>query len=76
MTASDWKKAFKQLKAKPSKMKKYIKHNEPKERSTGRTLKPCKRCGRYGAHISQYNLELCRHCFREIATDIGFKKYS
>lgn len=76
MTTSDWKKAFKQLKTKPTKLKKYIKHNAPKKRSTGVTLKKCSRCGRYGGHISKYHLGLCRHCFREIATNIGFKKYS
>jgi small subunit ribosomal protein S14 len=76
MTTSDWKKAFKQLKAKPVKMKKYIKHNAPKERPTGQGLVRCGRCGRFGGHISKYNLDLCRCCFREIATSLGFKKYS
>ncbi|MCK5449830.1 30S ribosomal protein S14, partial [Candidatus Pacearchaeota archaeon] len=23
-----------------------------------------------------YNLNLCRHCFRELAVELGFKKYS
>jgi len=32
----------------------------------------CERCGRFGAHMSQYNLNLCRQCFREIAEEIGF----
>jgi len=76
MTTSDYKKVFKQLKNKPIKLKKYIKHNAPKKRSTGELLKKCRRCGRTGAHISKYNLELCRQCFREIATKIGFKKYN
>lgn len=76
MTTKDWKKAFKQLKAKPNILKKYIKHNAPKKRTTGQNLKKCSRCGRTGGHISKYNLGLCRHCFREISTTIGFKKYS
>ncbi len=76
MTTSDWKKAFKQLKSKPVKMKKYIKHNAPKQRPTGQSLKRCTRCGRFGAHISKYGLGVCRCCFREIAVSIGFKKYS
>ena len=76
MTTSDWKKAFKQLKVKPNKLKKYIKHNAPKKRSTGQALKPCTRCGRFGEHISKYRIDLCRHCFRETATKLGFKKYS
>lgn len=76
MTTSDWRKVFKQLKAKPSKIKKYIKHNAPKKRPTGITKFKCSRCGRFGGHISKYGIGLCRHCFREIAPDIGFKKYS
>jgi small subunit ribosomal protein S14 len=76
MTASNYKKVFKQLKAKPIKLKKFVKHNSPKERTCGRNLKLCSRCGRRRGHISKYGLDLCRQCFREIATKIGFKKYS
>ncbi len=76
MTASNYKKVFKQLKSKPVKLKKFIKHNAPKQRSCGKNLKICSRCGRRGAHIDKYGLNLCRQCFREIATKIGFKKYS
>jgi len=76
MTTSDYRKVFKQLKAKPFKQKKFIKHNAPKERSVGKNKKHCRRCGRTGAHIGKYGLNLCRQCFREIATEIGFKKYS
>ena len=76
MTASDWKKILKQLRRKPEVRDKFIKHNKPKDRKTGVAAQKCGRCGRYGAHLNQYNLNLCRHCFREIAEDIGFKKYS
>ncbi len=76
MSYSDYKKEFKQLKAKPAKLKKYIKHNSPKKRSCGVSLKKCKRCGRIRGHISKYGLNLCRQCFREIASDIGFKKFN
>ena len=76
MTYSDYKKVFKQLKAKPAKMQKYLKHNAPKSRKFGRAIKKCRRCGRPGGHISQYGLGLCRTCFREIAVNLGFKKYS
>ena len=76
MTASDWKKKFKQLDAKPAVKIKFIKHNKPKERKIGIAAKKCEKCGRFGAHISSYGLNLCRHCFREIAEEIGFKKYS
>ena len=76
MTTSNYDKVFKQLKVKPAILKKYIKHNAPKKRTTGKSLRRCKRCGRFGAHIRKYSLGLCRHCFREIATNLGFKKYS
>ena len=76
MTASDWRKELKQLRKKPVVMAKYIKHNKPKERKIGIASKKCERCGRFGAMINRYELNLCRHCFREIAEEIGFKKYS
>jgi len=76
MTASDWKKLHKQLKSKPAVAKKFIKHCKPKERKTGIAIRKCERCGRFGAHVGQYGLNFCRQCFREIATEIGFKKYS
>jgi small subunit ribosomal protein S14 len=75
MSYSDHKKAFKQLKAKPFKLKKFLKFNAPKERTTGEALRRCRRCGRISGHISKYGLHYCRQCFREIATKIGFKKY-
>ena len=76
MTASDWKKILKQLKEKPVVMQKFLKHCKPKERKFGVATKKCVRCGRFGAHIGSYGLNLCRHCFREIAVEIGFNKYS
>lgn len=76
MSYSDYRKAFKQLKAKPAKLNKYIKHNSPKKRSCGLSLKRCRRCGRTEAHISAYGINLCRHCFRDIGSRIGFKKFS
>ena len=76
MTYSDYKKAFKQLRANPVKMKKYLKHNSPKERSCGEARLRCQRCGRISAHISKYGIHMCRQCFREVAVKIGFKKYS
>lgn len=76
MSYSNYNKAFTQLKAKPAKMKKYIKHNSPKNRSCGFAKKRCVRCGRIRGNISAYGLNVCRHCFREIGTKIGFKKYN
>lgn len=76
MTASDWRKTLKQLRSKPVVMQKFLKFNKPKDRKFGLAFRKCERCGRFGAHLKQYNLNLCRQCFREIAEDIGFKKYS
>jgi len=76
MTYSDFRKAYTQLKNKPVIWKKYLKFNKPKERSCGYNRLRCKRCGRARAHINKYGLHLCRHCFREIAFKLGFKKYN
>ena len=76
MTASDWRKITRQLKAKPVILRKFLKHNKPKNRTFGIAAKKCEVCGRYGSHIKSYNLNLCRHCFRELATELGFKKYN
>jgi len=65
-----------QLKNKPAKKRRFLKHSSPKKRSTGRCTVECKRCGRRAAHIGNYGLDLCRQCFREIAKKIGFVQYS
>ena len=36
----------------------------------------CSRCGRNQGLVGKYDIWLCRQCFREIARDMGFKKYS
>jgi len=76
MTASDWNKILKQLRKKPAVLKKFLKFNKPKDRKFGTASRKCERCGRFGAHIRSYGLNLCRHCFREVATGLGFKKFS
>ncbi|HLP79532.1 MAG TPA: 30S ribosomal protein S14 [Acidobacteriota bacterium] len=76
MTVSYYKKAFKQLRAKPTKLAKFVKHSGPKERSCGRALNRCKITGRIGGHVGQYGIGVCRQSFREIAKKIGFKKYN
>ena len=76
MTASHYTKVLKQIGHKKGKLAKWKKHNTPKKRSYGAAVKRCWRCGRMGAHISKYDLHLCRQCFREIALELGFKKYS
>ena len=76
MTTKNYEKEFTQLNSKPVKKAKFIKHNKPKEKTCGRAKYKCKRCGRVGGLINSYGLCLCRQCFREIAKDIGFKKYN
>lgn len=76
MTTADYRKTMYQLKGKPAKNAKYIKHNFPKKRTCGLDNFHCIRCHRTGAHIKKYGLHICRQCFREVATNIGFKKYS
>ncbi len=76
MTASDWRKILKQLGAKPAIKERFLKHCKPKDRKSGIAAKKCVRCGRFGAHLNQYRLHLCRQCFREIAEELGFKKYN
>lgn len=75
MTTSSYTKVFKQLKAKPAKLKKFIKHNKPKDRKFGKVTKKCLICGNPRGHIGKYGINLCRRCFREKAKELGFKKY-
>jgi ribosomal protein S14 len=75
MTTSDHQKMFTQLVVKPAKLKKFIKHNQPKKRRCGQNTKKCKLCGRTHAHVQKYGLEICRQCFRLNAKKMGFKKY-
>ncbi len=76
MTYSDATKVFKQLKNKPAKLKKFMKHNMPKKRSTGKSNKRCELTGRIGARVGNYGINLSRQSFRENAKKIGFKKYN
>ena len=76
MTVSHHSKVLKQIRTKSVKRQRYEKFNKPIKRKTGLSLRPCRRCGRVGGHVKKYGLNLCRQCFREIATKIGFKKYS
>ncbi|MFB6119089.1 30S ribosomal protein S14 [Halosegnis sp.] len=36
----------------------------------------CQRCSRKQGLVGKYDIWLCRQCFREIARDMGFQKYS
>ena len=42
----------------------------------GRGANKCRRCGRKQGLVRKYGIYLCRQCFREIAPDMGFNKYS
>jgi len=42
---------------------------------TGQQLS-CRRCDRKQGLVGKYDIKLCRQCFREVARDMGFKKYS
>lgn len=76
MTTTEHTKVLKQLQIKPGKLAKWKKYSVPKDRVGGALKKKCVRCGRTGGHISKYGLNLCRQCFRDVATKIGFKKYN
>jgi small subunit ribosomal protein S14 len=36
----------------------------------------CRRCGRKRGIVRRYGIHLCRQCFREVAPQLGYKKYS
>lgn len=76
MTSTHHTKVLQQIGKKPGKLAKYKKHSVPKDRKNGRNAKQCKLCGRTGAHIQKYGMDVCRHCFKDNATKLGFKKYS
>lgn len=76
MTTSDHTKILKQIAHKKGTLEKYKKHNTTKERSCGRNLHKCVRCGRTGGHIGSFTLNLCRQCFKNKAMKLGFKKFN
>jgi small subunit ribosomal protein S14 len=45
------------------------------KRKYGKGSRLCERCGSMDGLIRKYGLMYCRRCFREVAADIGFKKY-
>jgi small subunit ribosomal protein S14 len=48
---------------------------EKKKKTFGRKV-GCQRCGRKRGIVRRYGIHLCRQCFRDIAPELGFKKYS
>ena len=75
MTTTHHTKVLKQIKNKPGKYAKYLKYNVPKDRKYGASTKHCQICGVTHAHVGRYGIKLCRKCFRDYATDLGFKQY-
>ncbi len=47
-----------------------------KVRKFGKGARRCIRCGTHEALIRKYGLNICRRCFREVAEELGFRKYS
>ena len=66
---------LKPLAHKPVKAARLKKFNAPSKRKFGKSVNPCRRCGRTGGVIRKYGLLYCRQCFREEATKLGFVKY-
>jgi small subunit ribosomal protein S14 len=52
--------------------------HETGEHASKRTeqIQECQRCSRKQGLVGKYDIWLCRQCFREIARNMGFKKYS
>ncbi|MEM4634209.1 MAG: 30S ribosomal protein S14 [Candidatus Anstonellaceae archaeon] len=47
----------------------------PEHKYQGKGLRKCRFCGSARALIRSYGLRICRRCFREVAEEIGFRKY-
>lgn len=45
------------------------------EKDKAKKTRKCGRCGSRGAVMQRYGLYLCRRCFREMASKIGFEKH-
>lgn len=49
--------------------------SEQKQRQFGKGSRHCARCGTYNGLVRRYGINLCRQCFREVAGNLGFKKF-
>ena len=63
------------IKVGKTKKERFLRHNKKKKRSCGIDRYKCPRCGSNWGYVSKYGLNICRRCFRNIAKDLGFKKY-
>lgn len=43
--------------------------------ATNEDSKRCRACRRFRGIIFKYDMQICRRCFREYASDIGFNVY-
>lgn len=59
----------------PVKQYRMQRFNKHKMKSHDIRSRACVRCNRPEAHIRVHGLNYCRQCFREIAKDLGFRKY-
>lgn len=75
MTTSHHAKMLNQIKDKPGKYRKYLKHNVPKQRKFGKNAKRCVLTGSTRGVINKYGLRICRQSFRQHAEELGFKQY-
>ncbi|CAN3356200.1 small ribosomal subunit protein uS14A [Diutina catenulata] len=44
-------------------------------RNYGKGSRQCRVCSSHTGLIRKYGIDMCRQCFRERASDIGFNKY-
>jgi small subunit ribosomal protein S14 len=65
----------KNLKDNPAKYNRFVKFNKHKMQPHDIRSRRCVRCNRGEAHIGIHGLNYCRECFREVAKDVGFRKY-
>ena len=49
--------------------------NKAIKRKFGKGSRKCIRCGGFRGIIRKYELMYCRRCFREVAYELGFRKY-
>ena len=47
----------------------------PEHKFQGKGLRKCRFCDSAKALIRTHGLRICRRCFREVAEEIGFRKY-
>jgi small subunit ribosomal protein S14 len=65
----------KTLKGKPAKYSRFTRFNQHKTQPHDARSRRCIRCNRPEGLVSMHGLNYCRECFREVAKDLGFRKY-